>query len=388
MREVWIVGVGMTRFGKLPELGVRELAEEALFHALKDSGARPPDIEIAYCGTESMSPDTPMLPGQIALEQVGITGIPITNVANACGSGSNAVREAWLALQSGLYDVALAVGVEKLTAPSPDQFQMLSRLGGADLMLEGSMGFFPPGVFSMAALRHMERYGTTREQIAQVAVKNNYHGSLNPKAQYQKPVTLEQVLNSRPVSYPLNVLDCCPISDGCAAVVLCGADVAKRFTGRPVRVLAAAQRSGTYKDDPDLRADTTQRAGREAYEMAGLGPEDIDLAEVHDCFTFAEIQHYEDLGFCRMGEGGRFVEEGRANIGGQVAVNPSGGLLAKGHPLGATGPGQICEIVEQLRGHCGKRQVHNARIGLTHNGGGFRHGDTGIVTCFILEKIA
>jgi acetyl-CoA acetyltransferase len=329
-----------------------------------------------------------MLPGQIALEQAGITGIPITNIANACGSGSNAVREAWLALQSGLYDVALAIGVEKLTAPSPDQFQMLSRLGGADLMLEGSMGFFPPGVFSMAALRHMEQYGTTREQIAQVAVKNNFHGSLNPKAHYQKRVTLEQVLSSRPVSYPLNVLDCCPISDGCAVVVLCGADVAKRFTGRPVRVRATAQRSGTYKDDPNLRADTTQRAAQEVYEMAGLGPKDIDLAEVHDCFTFAEIQHYEDLGFCKMGEGGRFVEEGGANIEGQVAVNPSGGLLAKGHPLGATGPGQICEIVQQLRGECGDRQVPNARIGLTHNGGGFRHGDTGIVTCFVLEKIS
>ncbi len=388
MREVWIVGIGMTRFGKMPDLGVRELAEEALFNALKDAGARPADIEVAYCGTEAMSPDTPMLPGQIALEQAGITGIPITNIANACGSGSNAVREAWIALQSGLYDVALAIGVEKLTAPSPDQFHMLSRLGGADLMLEGSMGFFPPGVFSMAALKHMERYGTTREQIAQVAVKNNYHGSLNPKAQYQKPVTLEQVLNSRPVSYPLNVLDCCPISDGCAVVILCGAEVAGRFTGRPVRIRAAAQKSGTYKDDPDLHADTTQRAAREAYEMAGLGPKEIDLAEVHDCFTFAEIQHYEDLGFCEMGQGGRFVEEGRASIGGQVAVNPSGGLLAKGHPLGATGPGQICEIVQQLRGGCGKRQVPNARIGMTHNGGGFRHGDTGIVTCFILEKIA
>ncbi len=388
MREVWIVGVGMTRFGKLPELGVRELAEEAVFNALVDAGARPGDIEIAYCGTEAMAPDTPMLPGQIALEQVGITGIPITNVANACGSGSNAVREAWLALQSGLYDVALAVGVEKLTSPSPDQYQILSRLGGADLMLEGSMGFFPPGVFSMSALKHMEKYGTTREQIALVAVKNNYHGSLNPKAHYQKPVTLEQVLNSRPVSYPLNVLDCCPISDGCAAVVLCAADVAKRFSGTPVRIRAAAQKSGTYKDDPELDADTTRRAAAEAYEMAGVGPEDIDLAEVHDCFTFAEIQHYEDLGFCKKGEGGRFIEEGHAAIGGKVAVNPSGGLLAKGHPLGATGPGQIYEVVQQLRGRCGKRQVPGARIGMTHNGGGFRHGDTGIVACFILEKVA
>jgi acetyl-CoA acyltransferase len=387
MREVWIVGVGMTRFGRLSEYGVREMAEEAVFDALKDAGAKPSDMEIAYCGTEAMGPDTPMLVGQIALEQMGIKGIPITNIANACGSGSNAVREAWLALQSGLYDVAIALGVEKLTSPHPDMFQLLSRLGGADLMLEGCMGFFPPGVFSMAALKHMELYGTTREQIARVAVKNNYNGSLNPKAHYQKPVTLEDVLNSRPVSYPLNVLDCCPISDGAAAVVLCGADVAKRFTGTPVRMRAAAQKSGTYKDDMDLNADTTRRAAKEAYEMAGLGPEDIDLAEVHDCFTFAEIQHYEDLGFCKHGEGGRFVEEGHANIGGKVAVNSSGGLLAKGHPLGATGPGQVNEVVEQLRGKCGKRQVAGARIGMTHNGGGFRHGDTGIVVSFILEKL-
>ncbi len=388
MREVWIVGVGMTRFGKLPDYGVRELAEEAVFKALHDAGAKPLDIEIAYCGTETMAQDTPMLPGQIALEQVGITGIPITNVSNACGSGSNAVREAWLALQTGLYDVALAVGVEKLTSPHPDQFHILSRLGGADLMLEGSMGFFPPGVFSMAAIKHMDRYGTTREQIAQVAVKNSHNGSLNPNAHFQKVVTLEKVLNSRPVSYPLNVLDCCPISDGCAAVILCGADVAKRFTGTPVRVLAAAHKSGTYKDDPELNADTTRRSAREAYEMAGVGPEDIQLAEVHDCFTFAEIQHYEDLGFCKMGEGGRYVEEGHANIGGKVAVNPSGGLLAKGHPLGATGPGQVYEVTQQLRGLCDKRQIPNARIGMTHNGGGFRHGDTGIVACFILEKIS
>jgi len=387
MREVWIVGVGMTRFGRLSEYGVREMAEEAVFDALKDAGAKPSDMEIAYCGTEAMGPDTPMLVGQIALEQMGIKGIPITNIANACGSGSNAVREAWLALQSGLYDVAIALGVEKLTSPHPDMFQLLSRLGGADLMLEGCMGFFPPGVFSMAALKHMELYGTTREQIARVAVKNNYNGSLNPKAHYQKPVTLEDVLNSRPVSYPLNVLDCCPISDGAAAVVLCGADVAKRFTGTPVRMRAAAQKSGTYKDDMDLNADTTRRAAKEAYEMAGLGPEDIDLAEVHDCFTFAEIQHYEDLGFCKHGEGGRFVEEGHANIGGKIAVNSSGGLLAKGHPLGATGPGQVNEVVEQLRGKCGKRQVAGARIGMTHNGGGFRHGDTGIVVSFILEKL-
>jgi len=388
MRDVWIVGVGMTPFGKLPEYGVRELAEQAVFAALKDAGARPGDIEIAYCGTEAMAADTPMLPGQIALEQAGITGIPITNIANACGSGSNAVREAWLALQTGLYDVALAVGVEKLTTPHPDQFHVLSRLGGADLMLEGSMGFFPPGVFSMAAIKHMHQYGTTREQIAMVAVKNNYNGSLNEKAHYKKAVTLEQVLNSRPVSYPLNVLDCCPISDGCAAVILCGADVAKRFTGEPVRMLAASHKSGTYKDDPDLNADTTRRSAREAYEMAGVGPEDIDLCEVHDCFTFAEIQHYEDLGFCKKGEGGRFVEAGHADISGKVAVNPSGGLLAKGHPLGATGPGQINEVVQQLRGRCGKRQVPGARIGMTHNGGGFRHGDTGIVACFILGKIS
>ena len=388
MREVLIVGVGMTRFGKLPLYGVRELAEEATYAALKDAGAKPADIQIAYCGTEAMAPDTPMLPGQIALEQMGITGIPITNVSNACGSGSSAVREAWLALQSGLYDVALAIGVEKLTTPSPEQFHILSRLGGADLMLEGSMGFFPPGVFSMAAIKHMEKYGTTREQIAQVAVKNNFHGSLNPKAHFQKPITVEQVLKSRPVSYPLNVLDCCPISDGCAVVILCGADVAKRFTGTPVRVLAASQKSGTYKDDPELNADTTRRSAAEAYEMAGVGPGDIDLAEVHDCFTFAEIQHYEDLGFCKKGEGGRFIEEGHANLKGKVAVNPSGGLLAKGHPLGATGPGQVYELTQQLRGRCDKRQVEGARIGITQNGGGFRHGDTGVVHCFILEKVA
>ena len=388
MREVYVIGVGSTRYGQLLDWGVREMAEDAAYEALKDAGAAPGDIQVAYCGTQGMAcADTTMLHGQIALEQIGITGIPITNIKNACGSGSNAFREAWLALQSGLYDVALAIGFEKMCAPLIGQAEVLFGAGGGDTVMEGSMGFFPPGSFAMAARFHMEKYGTTREQIARVAVKNRRYGSLNPKAHFRKEITVEDVLKSRTIAEPLNMYDCCPISDGCAVAILAGAESAGRFPGEPVAVAASAHVSGTYAEQVELNADTTRRAARAAYEMAGLGPEDMDFAEVHDCFSYAEIKHYEDLGFCAEGDGGRMIEEGEVEIDGRIPVNISGGLIAKGHPLGATGIGQIGEVVTQIRGRAGRRQIAKARVGLTHNGGGFRHADTGIVAVHILKKV-
>jgi acetyl-CoA acetyltransferase len=388
MRRVFVVGGGIIKFGKFPERGIRKMAEEVLFNLFKDAGAKPSDVEAAYVGSQNTAcDDTLMMVGQIALEQAGIVGIPITNCTNACGSGSNAVHQAWLAIQSGLYDVTLALGIEKMSSPLLPQAMMAGRLGGGDSEIEGVFGLFAPGIFGMIAKRHMEEYGTTREQMAKVAVKNRFHASLNPTAQYQTPTTIEEVLSSRVVADPLTVLECSPISDGAAAVLLASEDAVKRFSGKPVEIIASVQVSGTYSFTDILNIDTTRRAAKKAYEMAGVGPEDIDLAEVHDCFSIAEIIHYEELGFCKKGEGGRFIDSGAPFLGGKKPVNTSGGLIAKGHPLGATGVAQIVEILYQLRGQAGKRQVPNARIGLTHNGGGFRKADTGIVCVHILKKV-
>jgi acetyl-CoA acetyltransferase len=247
---------------------------------------------------------------------------------------------------------------------------------------DGDMGNSAPGLFAMMARRHMHEYGTTREQIAMVAVKNRKYGALNPDAQHTRAVGLEEVLHERMICDPLTLSQCCPRGDGAAAVILAAADVARRWTSKPVTIAASIQVSGTYPDDRSYTSfDTDVRGARAAYEMAGLGPEDMDLAEVHDCFSMAEIAHYEDLGFCPRGEGGRFVEEGQADIGGKIAVNTSGGLLSKGHVIGATGLSQLVELTRQLRGEAGPRQVPDAKVALQHNGGGFIHTDT--ASCFI-----
>ncbi len=386
-REVAVIGVGMTPFSKQPHRSTRDLGEEALWEALNDAGARPQDIQVAYGGNVGLFMDLPMMAIQVALEQIGIVGIPVVRVENACGSGSTAFREAWLAIQTGLYDVALAMGIEKLTNPNMDQIRVVRDFGGGDREREGSMGIFPPGIFAMSARRHMMEFGTTREQIAMVSVKNHEHGTLNPKAAYQKPVTLEEVLNSRIICDPLRLLECCPNTDGCAALVLAARDVLDRFSGNPVWVAGTGQTSGTYSGKGDFfMSDLIERSVHEAYEMAGIGPEDVNVAEVHDCFSMAEVTHYEDLGFCKRGDGGRLVEDKVTWLGGRLPVNPSGGLLCKGHPLGATGPGQIYEIVKQLRGEAGKRQVEGARIGVQQNGGGFRHCDGGCSIVNIFKK--
>ncbi len=387
MRKVAVVGTGMVKFGTFEDRGIRKMAEEVLFQAIKDAGAHPSQIQAAYCGTNGFSSDTPEMQGPISFVQAGITGVPILQLKNGCASGSNAFREAWIAIQSGLYDVVVALGIEKLSAVTLEMIKLAASMGGGDGELEGSMGFFPPGIFAMFARHYIDDLGVTREQLAKVSVKNHFHGTLNPNAHFQKNVTVEQVLASRPVTSPLNLLDCCPISDGAAAAVLVSEDVLKKFSGRPVWVKGAAQTSGTYPEEGDIgETDTTRRAAAEAYEMAGLGPKDIDLAEVHDCFTPAELMHYRDLGFCKdIPEAAYWLEQGYTQLGGRLPVNTSGGLLAKGHPLGATGVAQICEIVEQLRGEAGARQVEGAITGITHNGGGFRQGDVGSVCVHILQ---
>lgn len=386
MREVCIIGVGMTKFSK-NDLHFREMGREAVWTAIKDAGIDPRAIQIAYAGHAR----TGQLlgwecgVGQAILWDVGINKIPISSVGNFCCSGTIAVREAWLAIASGLYDVALAVGVEKLTARRGKGRPLTSD----GIELERGIGFTPPAFFAMVARRHMELYGTTREQMAAVSIKNRRLGALNPYAQYQQEVTVEEVLSSPMVVDPLTLYMCCPTTDGAAAAVLCAKEVVKKYTDRkPITIAACALQTGSYADSAgDITIDEgTIRAGQEAYHTAGIGPEDVDVAEVHDCFSIAEILHYEDLGWCQKGEGGPFAERGYFDLTGKVAINPSGGLLSKGHPIGATGVGQITEIVWHLRGEAGARQREGARVGLTHNAGGFKDADAASVTVTILKS--
>lgn len=388
MRDVWIVGAGMSPFGVFPDLGVKELGAMACLRALKDAGVKPNQIEMVYCGNAAagvLSPQGTTVT-QVILREVGITGIPMLRVENACASGATAINQAWLAVASGLVDVVLVLGVEKMTgAPRPKVFEYMAS--ASDVELEGAMGLTMPGVFAMIARRHMQEFGTTREQIAKVAVKNHANGALNPSAHFRKPISVEDVLKAPVVAHPLTLLDCCPVTDGAAAVVLASRATADRLGKRSVKLAATALQSGTYADNLDLTSfEVTVRAARKAYEQAGIGPEDVDLAEVHDCFTIAEIVHYEDLGFCKKGEGGGLIDRGETAIDGRLPTNASGGLKAKGHPVGATGVAQVVEIVEQLRGDAGPRQVRDAKVGLTHCLGGFMHGDACAVGVTILHR--
>lgn len=382
MRSVAIAGIGGIRFGKYGDRSLRELGEEACIKAIRDAGMKPRDIQAAYVGNLAQWEwGQGLLIGHSVLREIGITKIPITRVENGCATGSNAFHEAWYRVATGSCDIALAFGVEQMTVASSEKILNVFT-GRQHAERDGDMGNSAPGLFALMARRHMEEFGTTREQMAMVAVKNRKYGARNPEAQLTRAVTVEEVLGDRMICDPLTLPQCCPRGDGAAAVVLVAGKLARKYSSIPVSVAASVQVSGTYPDDRSYTFfDTDVRAAAAAYEMAGLGPEDIDLAEVHDCFSVAEIIHYEDLGFCRKGEGGRFIEEGHSGIGGKTPVNTSGGLLSKGHVIGATGISQIIELVRQLRGQAGGRQVEGARVALQHNGGGFIHTDT--ASCFI-----
>jgi acetyl-CoA acetyltransferase len=337
-REAYVAGAGMTAFGRHEGKRLAELGREAVTTALADAGLDYKAVEIAYCGHVLQGSTA----GQKVLYSVGMTGIPIFNLENACASGTSALRAAVMAVGSGLADTALAVGFE--------------------IMGRGAM----PALFARIFNEHSKRYGTTLDQLAMVSVKNRTYGARNPRAQYRDPITIDDVLASREVAPPLRLLMCCPTTSGAAAAVVTSADVA-RTTRRPVKIVASV-----LKSDPPIATDDelggiteiNTSAMRAAYEQAGIGPDQLDCAEVHDCFSIAEIIHYENLGLCPRGEGGRFVGQGLAQA--RVQVSTSGGLLAKGHPLGATGVAQVVEAVEQLRGESGDRQVPNARLALTH----------------------
>lgn len=388
MREVAIIGVGMAPFGVFPNKGIKEQGEEACWKAIKDAQIDPKQIQVGYCGnaTGGFLDKQGGAIGQLVLAQVGITGIPITRIESVCASGSGAVREAYMAIAGGFYDIAIAVGVEKMSGVPTDK-AVKALVAGSDVELEGDFGLTFPAVFGMIANRHMHQYGTTLEQMALVSVKSHRNGALNPYAHFQREITLEQVINGIPIAAPLTLHNCCPISDGAAALILADRETALRMSEKPVWIAAAAFASGSYHDDQDITTfGLTKRCAEEAYTKAGCGPEDIDLAEVHDCFSIAEIIHYEDLGFCKKGEGGLLIEKGETAIGGRIPVGASGGLKAKGHPVGATGVGQIVELTEQLRGEAGKLQVEGAKVGLAHCMGGFTHGDGASVAVHILKN--
>lgn len=373
MRGVAVRGVGLTTFGRRPGETDRSLAEEAVHRALRDADLPPAAIEAAWLGnvTGGQLGGQMCALGQLALRPFGLGGLPVTRVEAACASGSVAVRSAYLAVASGQADVALAFGTEHMTgAPTPRTIDVLA--GASDLQAESRFGITFPGVFGMIARRHMDRYGTTAEQLAAVTVKNRRNGARNPIAQFDAPVTVDDVLAARRVATPLGLLDCCSISDGAAAVLVVADDLAR--PGDP-RIVASAQTSSVFEPFGDMTGfGLTRRAAEQAYADAGIDPDDVDLAEVHDCFTIAEVLHTEDLGFCAAGEGGPLVASGATAIDGDVAVNPSGGLGARGHPVGATGCAQIGEAVLQLRGAAGDRQVPGARTALTHTLGAFVHG--------------
>jgi acetyl-CoA acetyltransferase len=379
MRGVSVIGVGMIPFGKYPDRKLADLGWPAVKAAIRDAGIAPERIEAAWCGTGLGG----MMSGQRVLGRLGMTSIPIANVENACSSSSTAFRQAVIAIRSGQYDAVLVIGVEKLT-----------KFGGGMLPLEEedwevSQGLSMPALYAMRAQRYMHDFGLTREQLAMVSVKNRRHGALNPDAQMRKPVTLDEVLASRPIADPFTLLQCCPTSDGAAAVVLCASSIAHEFRADPVHVIASEVTSGKYMTGfRDMTIpEITVRGAQEAFHEAGVGPEDIDVAEVHDAFTIAELLYYEAFGFCKHGDAGHLIESGATTFGGKVVVNPSGGLLAKGHPIGATGAAQIVEIVRQLRGECGPRQVRDARVGLAHaTGGGISGFDHGACSIHIFAR--
>ena len=371
MENVYVLGTGMIKFGRYPEKTVPELGGEAALIALKDAGIGIKDVEMFACGNLYQSN---AMVGQRILQQIGQFGIPVINVSNACATGSTAFREAYMSVASGMYEIAMAVGVEQMGKAG-----LLGGAGGGDpaYSTEGKLGSgLMPAVFGQAGIEHMRKYGTKMEHFAKISVKSHKHATKNPFSQYRNEVSLEDVMNARMVGYPNTLYMCCPTGDGAAAAILVSEAKLKQLAGgrKRARVAASVLTSDPYTERdltfPDVST-LTRRASKQAYEKAGLGPKDIALTELHDCFATAELVHYENLGLCGEGEAGKFIDEGggvHPGLGGKAPVNVSGGLLSKGHPLGATGVANICEVVWHLTGddRAKDRQVPNAKAGQAH----------------------
>ena len=413
MRDAYVIGAGMTRFGKYLDRNMKSLAEEAVTNTLKHAGIDKDDLEAAWVGNAAQGLVTGQegIRGQVALRPLGIDAIPIMNVENACASASSAFYGAWMGVASGMYDVALALGMEKLfmedkkktfavfwASTDVELMEAFKAMMKAQEKEKAEMGAKDAGkggagqsrsafmdIYSMAARMHMDKYGTTQKQLAIISAKNHFHSSMNPYAQYQKDMTVEEVLAAPEVSYPLTRPMCSPVGDGAAAVIVASEDYVKKIGAeRLVKVRACALGSGRDRgfDEEDLG----HRLSRKAYELAGVGPEDIDVAEVHDATAFGELTQTECMGFCAEGEGGPLAESGATKLGGKLPINTSGGLESRGHPIGATGTAQLCELVWQLRGECDKRQVEGARLALAENGGGNIGLEEAAVGIPILEK--
>ncbi|WP_254838511.1 thiolase C-terminal domain-containing protein [Natronomonas marina] len=384
-RDAYVVGAGMVDFGTRYGDSFDDLLEEAYLSLLDDvdKGVDPrADIDAIWYGSVDLAEEGHS--GATVGHATGLFEKPATQVVNACATGSDSFRNATIAVEGGRADVALVIGGEKMT----DDTGGLIELAAEERVWRGR-GVTMPAFFGMRATRHMEEYGTTREQISEVSVKNHANGAKYPHAHYQFECSVDDVENSPTVSYPLNLYDCCPITDGASAVLVVSEDRVDEFTDDPVRVAATSLSTDSFQRAGDTALThfpATRNASSGAYESAGISPEDVDVAEVHDCFSIAELITYEDLGFCKEGEGGQFAAEGKSRLDGEVAVNPSGGLLSKGHPIGATGVAQISEIYEQLRGEAGDIQVDDAEVGLQHNLGIGRNS-TGSVSCVtVLER--
>jgi acetyl-CoA acetyltransferase len=407
--NAYIAGVGMTRFGKHLETPLKNLAGEAIREALGDAGLIGSDLQVAYMGNAAggVVQGQEMISGQVALRELGIGRIPVINVENACATSSTAFNQACAMVSAGLYDVALVCGFEKLF--HEDKARSFAAFDGA-VDTENSNGVMGAlqiladkageevdkanagktrsvfmDIYSLMTIAHMKQYGTTVEQIAGVTAKNSFHGSLNPRAQFQNEMSIEEVLASREIVWPLTLPMCSPIGDGAAAVVVVSERKAREMAlSKKVRIASSVLVSGY--DEGNLDISIGELASRTAYEEAGLGPADLSLVELHDASAPSEIIAYEYLGLCAKGEGGKLIEDGTTRLGGRLPVNVSGGLLRKGHPIGASGAAQIVELTEQLQGRCHERQVAGARVGLAHNGGGMIGTDAAATVVSILRR--
>ncbi len=407
MRDVAIVGIGMMKFGRYPEKGIKDLVREAVASALRDAGKDATMIQAAYVGSAAPGIMTgqEQIKAQVTLSAMGIDSIPMFNIENACASSSSAFHLAWAAVGAGLYECALVVGFEKLY--DKDKLKSFMALGTAmdienglqhleefqqkhaareRIIAEGSgrnRSIFMD-MYAYYTRMYMERYGLTQTHFAKIAVKSHQNGANNPHAQYQKPVTLEEVLQSGDVAFPLTRMMCSPICDGAAAAVIAARETVKRFPQRPIWIQGSVVGSGKISED--LSDTLTKRLGPKVFESAGIGPEEIDVIEVHDATSPSEIITLIELGLCPGKEAPQWIDDGCLEVDGRLPANTSGGLASKGHPIGATGMGQIHEIVQQLRGTAGKRQVQGARIGMTHNGGGILGVDAAAMALHIFRN--
>ncbi|MEW5760381.1 MAG: thiolase domain-containing protein [Candidatus Thermoplasmatota archaeon] len=369
--KVGIVGIGHSKFGRRDDVTVQELAFESFKYAIEDAKIERKEIDALVIGSSPEYHKQRSLPGVVA-EYLGMNPKPVWLTEAACASGSAAIRTAYALIKSGIHDIVCVLGVQKMMELStPEILALMGRVG--DVQWESIFGTTFPGYYAMYANKHMHEFGTTEEQMAMVAVKNHYYGAMNPNALFQKEINIEKVLSSELVAYPLKIFDCCANADGSACIILANEEKAKKISDCVIWFAGLGSASSEFsvlRRKVLSEIPSAVEASRQAYKEAGIEAKDIDVAEVHDCFTIAEILAYENLGFCEKGKGGKFIEEKQSYIGGKVAVNVDGGLKAKGHPVGATGASMVVEIVKQLRGEAGKRQVSGAEIGLTHNIGG------------------